>query len=58
MTKKRVFVSGHLGMAGSAIYTMLQKDQDIDLILDILSNTLDLRIRETENGEIILYREE
>jgi len=33
MTKKRVFVSGHLGMAGSAIYTMLQKDQDIDLIV-------------------------
>lgn len=34
------------------------EDQDIDLILDVLSNTLDLRIRETENGEIILYREE
>lgn len=31
------------------------EDQDIDLILDILSNTLNLKIEKADNGEIILY---
>ena len=31
------------------------EDQDIDLILDILSSTLNLKIEKADNGEIILY---
>lgn len=30
------------------------EDQDIDIVLDVLSNTLELEVERTENGEIIL----
>lgn len=33
MNKKRVYIAGHRGMAGSAIYRQLAKRPDIELII-------------------------
>lgn len=53
MNKKRVYIAGHRGMAGSAIYRQLAKRPDIELII---RNREQLDLLDTNSVNVFLPR--